>query len=176
MLRALSTVHYWVFTVYPMWTKTLEQYTMPPIPTPDDIASKEALWSAYWSPRVEQLWDEWQLEVQKLRFAGMSIGVARETEAKGQTSGIDYVKYLRELPELQQAVVNADKLVRRQVRLELRAESDGKAEDTPAVELAVDLAELADELAKGLGPEEEPAGAAGNSAGDQDPLPNLPGE
>lgn len=160
MLRALSSVQYWVFTVYPPMTETPEQFTMPPLPAPTDIASKEALWTAYWSPRVEQLWDQWQLEVRKLQMAGMTIGMGRATEAKGQRSGIDWLASMRELPELKQAVVNADKKVRHQVRLELRAESDGKAEDTPAVELAVDLAELADELAKELGPP-EPSETAG---------------
>ena len=76
--------------------------------------------------------------------------MGRATEAKGQKSGIDWLASMRELPELKQAVVNADKRVRHQVRLELRAESDGKAEDIPAVELA-----------KEEGPPQLPAGAAG---------------
>jgi hypothetical protein len=96
----------------------------------------------------------------KLRLAGMTIGMGRAAEAKGQESGIDYMTLLRDLPEMKQAVVNADKNVRHQLRLELRAESDGKAEDIPAVELAVDLAELADELAKEDGPP-EPSETAG---------------
>ena len=88
MLKALSSVQYWVFTVYPNMTDTPEQYTMPPIPASDDIASKEALWTAYWSPRVEQLYDQWQLEVQKLRFAGMSIGMGRATEPKARKAAL----------------------------------------------------------------------------------------
>lgn len=67
---------------------------------------------------------------------------------------MDCATLLQELPELKQTVINADKSVRHQVRLELRAESDGKAADIPAVELAV-------ELAKEAGPPQLPAETAG---------------
>jgi len=49
----------------------------------------------------------------------MTIGMGRATEARtGQESGIDYVTLLRDLPEMKQAVADADKKVRRQARLE----------------------------------------------------------
>lgn len=51
LLSALRLVHYWVFTVYPPMTNKPEGYTMQPLPELPDSAQKEALWTAYWSPR-----------------------------------------------------------------------------------------------------------------------------
>lgn len=135
-LTALSHIYYWVFAVYPPITQTPEQYTMPPLPELPDNARKEAAWTAYWSPRVEQLMDEWQLTVRKLQHAGMSISMARAAEAKGQQSGLDHPTLALELPGLKQAVVDADKSVRNQVRLELLGQSDGHAENVPPIEVA----------------------------------------
>ena len=50
---------------------------MPPLPELPDNARKEGVWSAYWSPRVEQLTEEWQVTVRKLQHAGMIMGMAR---------------------------------------------------------------------------------------------------
>src|SRR5689334_17694068 len=47
LLAVVTTIRYWVFTVYPEITQTPEQYTMPPIPQPPDVARKEALWTSY---------------------------------------------------------------------------------------------------------------------------------
>jgi hypothetical protein len=71
MLAAITNIHYWVFTVYPVFTQTAEQFTMPPLPELPDSASKEALWTAYWSPRVEQLMRDWEASVRKLQSTGM---------------------------------------------------------------------------------------------------------
>lgn len=131
MLTALRRVYYWVFTVYPLLVQTPEQYTMPPLPEPADPAASEALWGTYWSPRVEQLMDQWELAVRELRQGGWAVGSARP-------GSIDEVEAKNKLPELKQAVVDAFKAVRSQVGLELRGESDGRALDVPAVQLAIE--------------------------------------
>jgi hypothetical protein len=95
MLAAITSIHYWVFTVYPALTNTLDQFTMPPLPDLPDNARKEALWTAYWSPRVEQLMEDWEAAVRRL----------------------------------QSTVIDADRSVRQQVRLELLGQHDGHAEE-----------------------------------------------
>jgi hypothetical protein len=128
MLAAVTNVFYWTHNVYPLLTRTAEEFTMPPIPDLPDIATSEALWTAYWSPRVEQLMNEWQATVLKLQSAGIQIGMGRSAEASGQTSGIDWAARLSDLPDLKQAVFAADKSVRDQVRLEFLGRHDGHAE------------------------------------------------
>jgi hypothetical protein len=129
MLSALTSIYYWVFTVYPELTETPEQYTMPPLPELSDNARKEALWTAYWSPRVEQLMGEWQVTVRRLQSVGMRIGLARSTEQSGQRSGIDMAALLVELPNRKREVIDADRRIREQVRLELLGKHDGHAEE-----------------------------------------------
>jgi hypothetical protein len=136
MLTAMRRVYYWVFTVYPPMTQTEEEYTMPPIPELADPAASEALWSTYWSPRVEQLMDDWELAVRKLQLAGWTVGLARRPGPRGPGS-IDEVKVVSELPDRKQGVVDAYKAVRAQVNLELRGDSDGAAVDVPAVQIAI---------------------------------------
>ena len=127
MLAAITNIYYWVFTVYPIVTKTPDQFTMPPLPELPDTARKEALWTAYWSPRVEQLMKEWETVVRSLQSAGIGIGAGRSIEQSGQQSGIDVQALLLELPERKQKVVDADKRIREQVRLELLGKHDGHA-------------------------------------------------
>jgi hypothetical protein len=50
LLTAITTMHYWVNTVYPVMTSTPEQFTMPPMPDLPDTARMKAQWTAYWSP------------------------------------------------------------------------------------------------------------------------------
>lgn len=127
MLAALRLVHYWVFTVYPVITSG-DKFTMPPLPELEDHKRKEALWSAYWSPKVERLMGEWETAVRELQQLGATIGIARSTEASGQQTGIDLTAAFLELPGRKQKVIEADRQVREQVRLELRGESDGHTE------------------------------------------------
>jgi hypothetical protein len=103
---------------------------MPPIPELPDAAKSEALWTVYWSPRVEQLMEEWQQSIRKIQLAGMVIGMGRATEAKGQQSQIDVAAKLMELEVLKQAVLEADRRVREQVRAELLGRHDGQASMT----------------------------------------------
>lgn len=129
LLTAITKIHYWVFTVYPMMTKTAEEYTMPPLPELPDPERREALWTAYWSPRVRQLMEEWEKAVRHLQSAGFGIAAAQETEAKGQRSNIDMYGLLKELPERKQKVHDADSRIREQIRLELLGKHDGHAEE-----------------------------------------------
>jgi hypothetical protein len=132
MLAAITNIHYWVFTVYPVFTQSAEQFTMPPLPELPDSASKEALWTAYWSPRVEQLMRDWEASVRKLRSTGMRIGIGRSTEQSGQVSGIDVPALLLELQEQKREVIDADRRVREQVRSGLLGQHDGHAEEVAA--------------------------------------------
>jgi hypothetical protein len=132
MLAAITSIHYWVYTVYPIITQTPEQFTMPPLPELPDSASKEALWTAYWSPRVEQLMKNWEAAVRKLQSTGMRIGIGRSTEQSGQVSGIDVPTLLLELEDQKREVINADRHVREQIRLELLGQHDGHAEEVAA--------------------------------------------
>jgi hypothetical protein len=132
MLEVVTRIRYWVFTVYPMLTRTQEEYTMPPVPELPDIAKSEALWTVYWSPRVEQLMEEWEQIVRKLQITGSVIGVGRALEAKGQASQIDLTAKLMELDDLKGAVLDADKRLRKQVRAELLGRDDGHAIDVPS--------------------------------------------
>jgi hypothetical protein len=129
LLSALTRIHYWVFTVYPPITSKPEDYTMPPLPELPDSVQKEALWTAYWSPRVEQLMKEWESTVRHLQSVGMGIGLALQTEKSGQRSGIDLQALQLSLPDRKKQVIDADKCVREQVRLELLGKHDGHAEE-----------------------------------------------
>ena len=128
MLAALTAVSYWVFTVYPVFTSTPEEFTMPPMPKLPDAERKEALWSAYWSPQVERLMKEWESAVRQLQQTGMTIGIGRSDVQFRQEPGIDMQAALLELPERKQKVIEADRRIREQVRLELLGKSDGHEE------------------------------------------------
>jgi len=132
MLAALTSIHYWVFTVYPMITQMPDQFTMPPLPELPDSARKEALWTAYWSARVEQLMKDWEAAVRKLRGTGIHIAIGLSAEQKGRESSIDVPALLLELEEQKREVIDADKRVREQVRLELLGKHDGHAEEVAA--------------------------------------------
>ena len=136
MLAAVTRIRYWVYTVYPPLTRTAEEFTMPPVPELPDAAKSEALWTVYWSPRVEQLMGEWEQSVRKLQVTGMVIGMGRAADASAQAnlhiaasreSRIDVAAKLIELEGLKQAVLDADKRVREQVRAELLGRDDGHA-------------------------------------------------
>jgi hypothetical protein len=128
MLAALTSIYYWAQAVYPFMTNTPEQFTMPPLPEMADNEKKEALWTAYWSPRIEQLMGEWQIAVRALQHAGLVIGMARSFEGKGRESGLNSPEWLLKLPDLKQAIFDVDKRIRNQVRLELLGQHDGHAE------------------------------------------------
>jgi hypothetical protein len=132
MLAAITHIHYWLFTVYPVFTQTVEQFTMPPLPELPDSASKEALWTAYWSPRVEQLMGDWDAAVRTVRSTGMRIGIGRSAEQSGQVSGIDVPALLLELQEQKREVIDADRHVREQVRSELLGQHDDHADEVAA--------------------------------------------
>jgi hypothetical protein len=105
---------------------------MPPRPALPDPAKKEALWTAYWSPRVEQLMEDWQAAVRCLESAGFGMAAVQETKETGQPSGIDVHALLLEIPERKQRVLDADKRIREQIRLELLGQHDGHAEEVAA--------------------------------------------
>jgi hypothetical protein len=128
MLAALTSIYYWTQTVYPLMTNTAEQFTMPPLPELPDSGKKEALWTAYWSPRVEQLMSEWQTAVRALQHAGLVVGMARSVEESGRESRLDSGDWLSKLPDLKQAIFDADKRIRDQVRSELIGQHDGHVE------------------------------------------------
>jgi hypothetical protein len=109
-------------------TNTVEQFTMPPLPELVDNEKKEALWTAYWSPCVEQLMTEWRIAVGALQHAGLIIGMARSFEESGRGSRFNSGDWLSKLPELKQAIFDADKRIRDQVRSELLGKHDGRAE------------------------------------------------
>jgi len=132
LLVAITKVRYWVFTVYPLLTYTPDQYTMPPLPELPDSDQKEALWTAYWSPRVKQLIEQWDKAVRHLQSAGFGIAAARETEGSGQPSGIDVHTLHLELPDRKQKVIEMDDRIREQVRLELLGQHDGHPEEVTA--------------------------------------------
>jgi hypothetical protein len=132
MLAAVTSIYYWVFTVYPMLTNTPEQYTMSPLPELSDNARKEALWTAYWSPRVEQLMKDWETAVRSIQSVGNRIAIGRSVESSGRVSGIDVASLLLELEERKREVIDADRHVRQQVRLELLGKHDGHAAEVTA--------------------------------------------
>jgi hypothetical protein len=109
-------------------TNTVEQFTMPPLPELQDNERKEALWTAYWSPRVEQLMSEWQAAVRELQHAGLVIGMARSFEESGRESRLNSSDWLSKLPEMKQAIFDVDKRIRNQVRSELLGQHDGHTE------------------------------------------------
>ena len=86
------------------------------------------MWTAYWSPRVEQLMSEWQAAVRELQRAGLVIGMARSVEEGGSGSRLNLSEWLSKLPELKQAIFDADKRIRNQVRSELLGQHDGHPE------------------------------------------------
>jgi N-dimethylarginine dimethylaminohydrolase len=128
----LTSIYYWIPTIFPMMTQTPEQFTMPPLPQMEDSHRKEALWTAYWSPRVEQLMKQWQHTVWQLQKQGMRIDVARAMENRGQRPSTDSATLILDLPGFKDEVFQADKLVREQVRLELLGKHDGHAEEPAA--------------------------------------------
>jgi hypothetical protein len=128
MLAALTSIFYWAQSVYPMMTKTVEQFTMPPLPELPESEKSEALWTAYWSPRVEQLMSEWRTAIGALQHAGLVIGMARSFEESERESRLNSSDWLSKLPELKQAVFHADKRIRDQVRAELLGQHDGHVE------------------------------------------------
>jgi hypothetical protein len=56
LLAVVTTIRYWVFTVYPEITQTPEQYTMPPIPQPPDAPRKERFEHHIGRPVSSSLW------------------------------------------------------------------------------------------------------------------------
>jgi hypothetical protein len=73
--------------------------------------------------------EEWESAVRHLQSAGVGISLAQSTEKHGQQSGIDHYALLLELPDRKRKVVEADKRIREQVRLELLGKHDGHAEE-----------------------------------------------
>jgi hypothetical protein len=73
---------------------------------------------------------EWELAVRKVEHLGNVIAIGRSTEQTGQAPKIDLSTSLIELQERKQDVVELDKRIREQVRLELLGKSDGQAEES----------------------------------------------
>ena len=57
--------------------------------------------------------------MRKLQSTGIHIGIGRSTEQSSQVSGIDVPALLLDLQEQKRRVIDADRRVREQVRLEL---------------------------------------------------------
>lgn len=139
LLMMLSETYQWARSVFPFITSNAEDYRLPPIPESADSARREAIVTAAWSPRVQQLMDPWRDAVASVNNAGVAIHTALETEGKGRPSGIDGAKYRKELPRRVDAVWRADQAIREQVWQELNGDHDGSPEpeavaDQPASE------------------------------------------
>lgn len=129
LLAVLSHTYAWVLTVYPTWSKAGE-YTMPPMPELPDKARTEALLTAYWSPRVQQLMDPWRDALTDVNNAGVAIAKYEDAVAKGRGDDLAdlALQSKRNLPGFRDAVWAADERLREQVRRELLGEHDGSAQ------------------------------------------------
>ncbi|GAA2278366.1 hypothetical protein GCM10010402_38740 [Actinomadura luteofluorescens] len=125
LLVMLSHVNEWLLRVYPMMTATKEEFTMPSMPEIPNRIEAEAALTAYWSPAIRRLMDDWREAVLKVQRAGIEIAAGRESEERGRGTDIDYWELLRDLPDQKEYVRIADERIREQVRLELIAQSDG---------------------------------------------------
>lgn len=106
----------WVDKVYPMLTNTPEEYTMPPLEEPEDFIKREAYITAYWSPDVQDLVQEWNKCLREVRNAGFDIQSFKED---GKDSGISGVEARKRLDEAKGKVRDADRKIRERVRDEL---------------------------------------------------------
>jgi hypothetical protein len=128
LLQVLSHTYEWVKAVYPMLTATREEYTMPPMPELPGGLKADALITAYWSPRIQQLMTEWDEAVVEVFNLGAALGIALRSEHRGDESGRDSTEYAEKLPAAREAVWKAGERIREQVRLELLGQHDGQAE------------------------------------------------
>jgi hypothetical protein len=129
LLVFLSHRYAWVLTVYPLWSAE-GGYTMPPMPELPDKAKSEALLTAYWSPRVQQLMGPWQAALSAVHDAGMVISMEKAAEDRGQESSLagQAAEARKNLDGFRSDVWDADVRIREQVRLELLGHHDGSAE------------------------------------------------
>ncbi len=125
LVATLASDWAWIIKVYPSNPSSPADFTMPPPPEPLDKAQAEAF-TAYMSPRVRQLWDDW-------RKAWMSVYVAGDgiRQALADEVGDSDVALARErLGERMTSAWDAAERVREQVRLELFGQDDGSAVPT----------------------------------------------
>jgi hypothetical protein len=125
LLIRLTVVRDWANAVYPMWTSTAGEYTMPPLPPASDKERTEAIVTATWSPRVQELMHRWDTVVGKIKRTGETITLGLRAESTGRESSLDSADHLARLPELRQELNRADRAIRQQVSRELRGEDDG---------------------------------------------------
>jgi|NGEPerStandDraft_6_1074524.scaffolds.fasta_scaffold92665_2 hypothetical protein len=130
LLIMLSETHQWAVSVYPMWTSGAEDYRMPPMPEKSNRARVEAVVTAAWSPRLQQLMDPWRIALERVHNTGVAITLARATEARGQETGIDLARSIKELRECEDALWRADQVIREQVWMELQGSTtDARSPD-----------------------------------------------
>ncbi len=127
LLAYLSHTYQWALSVYPLFTNSPQEYTMPPMPPLPDPARTEALLTAYWSPRVQQLMQGWREVLGEIADTGTEIHTAQEAQSRGEEypGAADAKKRLRRLKD---QLWQSDQSIREQVRLELRGEHDGSLE------------------------------------------------
>ncbi|MEU4284852.1 hypothetical protein [Nocardiopsis dassonvillei] len=106
----------WVDKVYPIFTNTPEEYTMPPLEEPEDFLKKEAYITAYWSPEVRDLVQDWNKCLREVRHAGFEVGDFKEY---GRESGVKLSEARKKLDEAKNKTWEADRRIRERVRDEL---------------------------------------------------------
>jgi hypothetical protein len=135
LLQHLMRTWDWVRSVYPMFTRTPEEYTMPPLPAEDDPIRAEALFSSMWSPRVQQLVKARVRSLDSVYEIAVRLGMLKQYPEIREPD--------EEIPELRlraakEAVWKADSAIREQIWRELRGGHDGTAEPEDAEGPAVD--------------------------------------
>lgn len=129
LIIMLTETYRWAQSVYPMFTATVEQYTMPPMPQRADRARVEALVTAMWSPRVQQLMEPWREALDTVENAGHMIVQNERAVSRGGGAPPPHeeVQPERLLFTARGAVWEADEAIRGQVWRELRGFHDGSA-------------------------------------------------
>ena len=87
---------------------------------------REALLTAYWSPRIQEHMDEWNDKIRAIRSTGIDIETGRAAEEQGRGYPEMYDALLG-LPKLREDLWAIDKRIREQVRRELLGQTTGKS-------------------------------------------------
>jgi hypothetical protein len=131
LLAYLSQGLDWVLSVYPLVTHE-EGYTMPPLPELPDRHRVEAVVTAYWSPRIRQLMEEWQQALEAVRREGFTIASGQRALERGELRpALGERMNVAEtvgLPAAKLAVWDVADRIREQVRLELLGKHEGSAQ------------------------------------------------
>lgn len=123
--RVMSLTYDWVLQLYPL----VSSADADPDPAPPDSSlQREAeTLMVFWSPRIQQLMDDWRDVLLKITNLRIRIQLAKAANAEGDFSGEKWPDLLLQLRDEKQQLFNADDRVRAQMSRELRGEDTGEA-------------------------------------------------